>query len=78
MDLEKRVIELEKLVEQQKLFIDQLLTEKQLNMLNQKEQGDCPAGGWHEYPSYWHGTAPPLCKKCGHPAPFTTLLSSMD
>lgn len=68
MDLEKRVIELENLVEQQRKLIDQLLSEKQLGMFNQKE-GDCPMGGWHDYPNPWNGTVPPFCKKCGQQAP---------
>jgi hypothetical protein len=70
MDLEKKVIELEKLVEQQKTFIDQLIAEKQYKELfNNKDFGGCPNGGWHEYPSVWHGTIPPFCKKCGQQAP---------
>lgn len=65
-ELRKRVEELEKLVEQQKVFIDQLLAEKQFTF---KQEGDCPRGGWHDYPTVWHGTIPPFCKKCGQQAP---------
>lgn len=31
--------------------------------------GDCPAGGFHEYPENWLCTLPPFCKKCGYQAP---------
>ena len=64
--LRKRIEELENLVAQQKQFIDQLIAEKQFNF---KQEGDCPMGGWHEYPTVWHGTIPPFCKKCGQQAP---------
>ena len=27
--------------------------------------GPCINGGQHDYPVPWHGTTPPMCKKCG-------------
>lgn len=67
-DLLKKIEQLENLVAQQKTFIDQLIAEKQLNLFPVAE-GDCPMGGWHEYPNPWNGTVPPFCKKCGQQAP---------
>lgn len=69
-ELLKRIEELEKLVEQQKTFIEQLLLDKQQPFTYPVQQeGDCPMGGWHEYPPVWHGTTPPPCNKCGKAAP---------
>lgn len=79
----KRIEELEKLVEQQKTLIDQLNWEIQQNNFKPIPvlQGDCPAGGWHDYPNPWHSITPPFCKKCGHQAPNFTptyITSSVD
>jgi hypothetical protein len=73
-DLKKRIIELEDLVNHQKRLIDVLYIQ-----LDEKlpftyppipvQQGDCPAGGWHEYPNPWHSITAPFCIKCGQSAP---------
>jgi len=81
----KRIEELENLVGQQKLLIDQLNWEIQQNNFKQIPvlQGDCPAGGWHEYPNPWHSVTAPFCKKCGQQAPnfgptYTTSGTNKD
>jgi len=69
-DLEKRIKELEQLVEYQNKLIEVYQSFAPYGLtLPEKPEGDCPMGGWHEYPTVWHGTVPPPCKKCGQPAP---------
>lgn len=79
----KRIEELENLVEQQKQLIDILNWEIQQNNFKRIPvlEGDCPSGGWHDYPNPWHGTTPPFCKKCGQLAPdygTTYLMGNVD
>ena len=74
-ELKKQIVNLEDLVNHQKRLIDNLymqLDEKQLPFTYPPipvQEGDCPAGGWHEYPNPWHNITPPFCKKCGKQAP---------
>lgn len=42
------------------------------------QQGDCPAGGWHEYPENWLCTLPPYCKKCGQQGLSWTITCGSD
>ena len=82
-DLLKRIEELEKLVEQQKTLIDQLNWEIQQNNFKHilVQEGDCPMGGWHDYPNPWHSITSPFCKKCGQQAPdygITYMTSGVD
>lgn len=68
-DLEKRILELEKLVKQKDMLIEQLQFQLQLN--NQSpvvpffNDDLCWDGKPHDYPSPWFATTPPHCKKCG-------------
>jgi hypothetical protein len=67
--LQEKIIDLEEINRLQKDKINEL----ELRLLGQPipayivDHG-CINGGYHEYPTAWHATVPPFCKKCGKQA----------
>jgi hypothetical protein len=81
-DLEKRIEELESLVEQQKNLIDILLTQRNNNttLIPNNTEDLCIDGKGHDYPSPWHSVTAPNCRKCGKIGEmmFPTFMTSND
>lgn len=70
-ELEAKVKQLENMVE---LLNEMLDIYRKPNIFpTYKADGDCPMGGWHEYPNPWHSITSPFCKKCGQQAPDTKI-----
>lgn len=70
-ELEKRIAELELLVEQKDFLIQNLqsqLNQYPITVPFQELSDRCSDGGEHDYPNPWHSISPAFCKKCGKQA----------